>query len=196
MAEQTGFIRKIDRWVIDNAIKVLQQQADVSLSINLSSHALSDENIIDILRDQISVSGVETSRLILEVTESDVIHNINTAEFLMQKIRSMGFKFALDDFGTGFASYNHLKMLPVDIIKIDGCFIKNIDLSPEDRLFVKLITEIGGSMKMQIVAEYVENETILNILSEIGVQFAQGYHIGKPASLESHKTAFNQAVKS
>ena len=141
--------------------------------------------MVDSLAEQIAQSGIEPSRLLLEVTESGVIHNINTAVNIMQKIRSIGCKFALDDFGTGFASYNHLKLLPVDIIKIDGCFIKNIETSPEDRMFVKSLTEIGCSMNMQIVAEYVENGEILEILSELGVQYAQGYHIGKPAALNA-----------
>jgi diguanylate cyclase (GGDEF)-like protein len=185
LAEQTGMIQKIDQWVIDQAITVLQQYSDIALSINLSSHVLADEAVVDSLAEQIAQSGIEPSRLLLEVTESGVIHNINTAVNIMQKIRSIGCKFALDDFGTGFASYNHLKLLPVDIIKIDGCFIKNIETSPEDRMFVKSITEIGGSMNMQIVAEYVENGEILEILSELGVQYAQGYHIGKPAALNA-----------
>ncbi|MCK5663189.1 MAG: EAL domain-containing protein, partial [Thiotrichaceae bacterium] len=185
LAEQIGMIPKIDQWVIDQAITVLQQHTDIALSINLSSRALADEAVVDSLAEKIAKSGIEPSRLLLEVTESGVIHNLNTAVNIMQKIRSIGCKFALDDFGTGFASYNHLKLLPVDIIKIDGCFIKNIETSPEDRMFVKSITEIGGSMNMQIVAEYVENGAILEILSELGVQFAQGYHIGKPAALNA-----------
>lgn len=183
MAEQTGLIRKIDQWIIDHSIKVLLNQPEIALSINLSSFALTDEVIVDMLAQKLGESGVEPSRLMLEVTESGVIDDINTAVSIMQKFRSIGCKFALDDFGTGFASYNHLKMLPVDIIKIDGCFIKNIENSVEDRLFVKSITEISGGMKMQIVAEYVENGAILEILNEIGVQYGQGYHIGKPAEL-------------
>ena len=159
------------------------QYPDIALSINLSSYALADETVVSVLSKEIQQSGIDPSRLLLEVTESGVIHNINTAVSIMHKIREIGCKFALDDFGTGFASYNHLKLLPVDIIKIDGSFIKNIETSPEDRLFVKSITEIGGSMNMQIVAEYVENGAILEILNEIGVQYAQGYHIGKPAAL-------------
>ena len=183
MAEQTGMIRKIDQWIIAHAIKILLEQPEIALSINLSSFALTDEAIVDMLAHELDQSGVQPSRLMLEVTESGVIDDINTAVSIMQKFRSIGCKFALDDFGTGFASYNHLKMLPVDIIKIDGCFIKNIESSVEDRLFVKSITEISGGMNMQIVAEYVENGAILDILSEIGVQYAQGYHIGKPAAL-------------
>lgn len=178
-------IRKIDQWVVEQAIKVLLKQPEIALSINLSSHALVDDIMLETIAEQISRSGINPSRLLLEVTESDIIHNINTAVIIMQKIRSIGCKFALDDFGTGFASYNHLKMLPVDIIKIDGCFIKNIEASREDRLFVKSITEIGGSMNMKIVAEYVENGSILEILSEIGVQYAQGSYLGKPAALDA-----------
>lgn len=186
VAENTGMIQSIDQWIIEQAVKVLSKQSEIAISVNLSSHALADENVVDFLAGKISRSGIDPSRLLFEVTESGVIHNINIAISIMQKIRSIGCKFALDDFGTGFASYNHLKMLPVDIIKIDGCFIKNIETSPQDRLFVKSITEIGGSMNMQIVAEYVENETILEILSELGVQYAQGYHLGKPAALDTY----------
>jgi diguanylate cyclase (GGDEF)-like protein len=188
MAEQTGLIRKIDQWIIERAIKVLLEQPEIALSINLSSFALTDELVVDLLAHKLGQSGVNPSRLLLEVTESGVIDDINTAVIIMRKFHSIGCKFALDDFGTGFASYNHLKMLPVDIIKIDGCFIKNIETSVEDRLFVKSITEIAGSMNMQIVAEYVENGAILEILHEIGVLYAQGYHIGKPAALGTAKT--------
>ena len=185
VAEQTGMIRKVDQWVIEQSMRVLLKQPEIALSINLSSYALADEIIVETISSIIKQSGINPSRLLLEVTESGVIHNLATAINIMQKIRTIGCKFALDDFGTGFASYNHLKVLPVDIIKIDGCFIKNIENSPEDKIFVKSIAEIGGSLNMQVVAEYVENEAILEILSETGVQYAQGYHIGRPADLET-----------
>jgi EAL domain-containing protein (putative c-di-GMP-specific phosphodiesterase class I) len=119
-------------------------------------------------------------KVCFEVTETAGIANLSNASEFILEVKKTGCTFALDDFGSGLSSYAYLKNLPVDFLKIDGAFVKDMDSNPYDYAVVKSITEIGHFMGKGIIAEYVENETILNMLREIGVDYAQGYVIGKP----------------
>jgi diguanylate cyclase (GGDEF)-like protein len=181
IAERTALINAIDRWVLAEAIRVLAEQRSLSLAINLSAKALTDTGLEATLGRLLDASGIDPQRLTLEITETVAIDNISTAAARMQSIRGLGCRFALDDFGSGFASYAYLKQLPVEDVKIDGSFIRDLDRNIEDRIFVKAAVEMAHAMGKKVVAEFVDSKAILEVLGELGVDFAQGYFIGRPA---------------
>ncbi|MEA1049959.1 EAL domain-containing protein [Lamprobacter modestohalophilus] len=181
IAERSGLINAIDRWVMAEAIRVLTEHPHLSLSINLSAKALADTSIEAELARLLRSSQVDPQRLTLEITETVAIDSISAAVERIKSMRALGCHFALDDFGSGFASYAYLKQLPVDDVKIDGSFIRNLDRNAEDRIFVQATTEMAHAMGKKVVAEFVESEAILEVLFELGVDFAQGYFIGRPA---------------
>lgn len=179
----------IDRWVISKAVSYLSEHAECLeklnfCSINLSGHSLGHPEILEHVRQTFSNSCVPPEKICFEVTETAAIARMNTAVRFIKRLRKRGFRFALDDFGSGLSSFGYLKSLPVDYLKIDGLFVKGIDVDEVDRAMVRSITEVAKLMGKQTIAEYVENSRILELLGEIGVDFAQGYHIGKPCPIE------------
>jgi diguanylate cyclase (GGDEF)-like protein len=184
-AEQLGLIQEIDKLVIKKAIqslhKIQQQKKTIKLSINLSGKAIDDESIIHNIEQQISQYHIDSHQIIFELTETAAVSDINKATNLMGKLKELGCQFALDDFGVGFSSFIYLKQLPVDYVKIDGLFIKNIHTNKADKLFVKALNEVAHGLGKKTIAEFVENQQIIDILTDLGVDYAQGYHIGKPA---------------
>jgi len=190
-AERYSLMPAIDRWVIENTLNTIikdidrvQEQVGV-VSINLSGQSLSDERLMRFLIDHIEESGVPPEMLCFEITETAVISNLSNATSLIAKLRKMGCQFALDDFGVGLSSFGYLKNLAVDYLKLDGCFIKNMTRDIIDLAMVKSINHIGQTMKIKTIAEFVESEDILLALRELNVDYAQGYHVGKPESLET-----------
>ena len=183
-AEQLDLIGDIDRLVIKKAIKALsefkEQGYDLSLSINLSGKAMDAPDILKLVQQKLDKFQVEPSRLIIEVIETAAVSDIVGSERLMYEINELGCHFALDDFGVGFSSFFYLKQLPVDFVKIDGMFIRQLPFSDEDQIFVKALNEMAYGLGKQTVAEFVENEDILIMLKKYGVDYAQGYYIGKP----------------
>lgn len=187
-AEHYHRMPAIDRWVIRTAFDWMAQNGDQldalgGLAINLSGRSLSDESFKDFIMEEMRRSGAPLDRVCFEVTETAGIGNLSDAAEFILEMKKSGCTFALDDFGSGLSSYAYLKNLPVDFLKIDGAFVKEMDRNPSDYAVVKSISEIGHFMGKQIIAEYVENETILNMLREIGVDYAQGYVIDKPRRL-------------
>ncbi|HQC72771.1 MAG TPA: EAL domain-containing protein, partial [Candidatus Competibacteraceae bacterium] len=183
IAEHTGQIRAIDHWVLARAIALMHEQPELCLSVNLSAGALEDPSLLPDIEAQLRDQNIVAARVTFEITETVAINNLQDAIRLMHSIRQLGCRFALDDFGSGFASYAYLRQLPIDDVKIDGTFIRELAANREDQIFVKSITDIAHGMGKRVVAEFVENEEILRILGEIGVDYAQGYHIGRPAPL-------------
>ncbi len=181
IAEETGQIEAIDHWVLAHAIELMQHHPELSLSVNLSANALQDPSLRPDVERLLSVHGVQASKLTLEITETVAIGSLRSATRLMHDIRAIGCRFALDDFGSGFASYAYLRELPVDDVKIDGAFIRNIANSKEDQIFVRAVTKMAHGMGKTVIAEFVENAEIIRVLADIGVDFAQGYHIGRPS---------------
>ena len=183
-AEQLDLIGDIDRLVIKKAIQALSgfnaDGYDLSLSINLSGKAMDDPDLLKLVQNQLEKYQVDPFRLIIEVTETAAVSDIVGAERLMHEINELGCHFALDDFGIGFSSFFYLKQLPVDFVKIDGMFIRQLPFSDEDQIFVKALNEMAHGLGKKTVAEFVENESIIKMLREYGVDYAQGYHIGKP----------------
>jgi Amt family ammonium transporter len=152
-------------------------------SINLSAASLGEESFLQFVLDTLARHKVPPECICFEVTETSAIANLSRAVIFMQRLKSIGCRFALDDFGSGLSSFAYLKTLPVDILKIDGVFVKDIDTDPIARAMVASINTIGHEMGLITVAEFVETAGILDCLNEIGVDYAQGYHLGHPRPL-------------
>lgn len=186
IAEQSGLINQIDLAVLGLAfetLRLLQQNNNpLKLSVNLSGKAFNNGPLINYLKEELSKNDIDAKKLILEVTETTAVANFNTAVQLMNDIKETGAKFALDDFGVGYASFFYLRQLPVDYIKIDGSFIRTLEKHQEDQVFVKAISEIAQLSGLKTVAEFVENQAILNLLEKYNIDYAQGYHIAKPSA--------------
>ncbi len=188
-AENYHLSPQIDRWVIDNTIKWLernpQEQRDLALcSINLSGLSLNDESLLQFIQQRLKQADIPPSKFCFEVTETAAINNLDAAVYFMQTLRAIGIRFSLDDFGTGLSSFAYLRNLPIDFLKIDGMFVKQIDHNITDWTMVKSINDMGQIMGKETIAEYVENEDIFNQLSEIGVNYAQGYFLSQPQPLK------------
>jgi diguanylate cyclase (GGDEF)-like protein/PAS domain S-box-containing protein len=185
VAEATGLVRRLDRWVIGEAGRTLRQafqHQDVRLALNLSGRSLDDEETLETLRQCLMETGVRGDRFILEITETAALADIKSAARLMASYRELGCAFSLDDFGVGYTSFQYLKELPVDSVKIDGSFIVGLKRNHDDQVFVRALTEAVHGFGKQVVAEFVEDGETLDILQEFGVDYAQGYYIGRPSS--------------
>ena len=184
-AERFGLIQRIDRWVVQQAIRLVasHQRAgrDLVLEVNLSGKTMSDEEFPTEIGREIVQAGIEPSNLIFEVTETAAVADIEKARSFAEKLIGMGCRFALDDFGSGFASFYYLKHLPIHVLKIDGEFVKDLPRTPNDRMIVSALVQVAQGMGLKTVAEFVEDEATLQILRELGVDSAQGYHVGRPA---------------
>ena len=185
IAERMGLIHDIDLWVVAHAIDVLhnlsENQSNLSLNINLSSHAFQDPALLPLVRDKLNSTGIAANRITFEITETAAVANFEQTREMVCQLRELGCSFALDDFGAGFSSFNYLKHFPVDYLKIDGGFITNLVNDPIDQTLVKSIIEIARTLGKRTVAEFVESAEVLSILRDYGINYAQGYHIGKPA---------------
>jgi diguanylate cyclase (GGDEF)-like protein/PAS domain S-box-containing protein len=187
-AERYGLIHRIDHWVIKNTLKWLHEHPNVLAktklcSINLSGVSLSDENLSSYVTRHLKQYAIDCNKICFEITESSAIQNLALAFEFIQNMHELGCSFSLDDFGTGMSSFSYLKQLPVNHLKIDGSFIRHIDTDPIDLAMTRSINEIGHVMGMSTMAEFVESEEIFQLLRQLGVDYAQGYHIAKPAPL-------------
>lgn len=187
-AEKTGLIHKLDFWVIDHALDLLAQltrnQVHVSLSINMSSDGLQSSSILELIKNKISYLSLPASQLMFELTETAAVKNEQLTRENISKLRALGCRFAIDDFGTGFSSFSYIKNYPADFIKIDGSFIQNLVNEPADQILVRSMVEISHNLGKKVIAEYVENQATQQLLLSYGVDYVQGYHIGKPAPAE------------
>lgn len=186
-AERYGLMPEIDRWVIRTAfahIASLPHSAHSLYSINLSGGSLNDEKALLFICEQLITSGVRAESICFEITETAAIANLLNARAFIIALKEKGCKFALDDFGSGMSSFAYLKHLPVNFLKIDGCFVKDIATDNVDKAMVIAINDIGHVMGLETIAEFVENEEILRILRDIGVDFAQGYGVGYPVPMK------------
>ncbi len=183
VAERYGMIAGVDRFVIKKAFQYHMQaysDSDVVISINLSGNTISDPYILDFIKRELEKTKLDPSHVCFEITETAAISSITKAINVITELKEIGVKFALDDFGSGLSSFGYLKDLPVDFLKIDGAFVKNMVKNEKDRAIVRSINEVAKVMGMQTIAEFVESNEILDILKDIGIDYAQGYGIGKP----------------
>jgi diguanylate cyclase (GGDEF)-like protein/PAS domain S-box-containing protein len=184
-AERYGITPSIDRWVIRTAFRWLVSEADererLSLcSINLSGQSLGDDKFLPFVTDQFRMSGLDATKICFEITETAAIASYSQANRFINALKELGCKFALDDFGTGLSSFGYLKHFPVDYLKIDGSFVKEILHDPIDREMVRSINEIGHLTGKQTIAEFAENEEIITMLRGMGIDYAQGYGVSEP----------------
>lgn len=187
-AERYNLMDKIDSWVIDHTLAALSASAflhgEVKLAINLSALSLMDKNLPAVLRQQLRARRIPPETLCFEITETAAIAHLTTAVQFIHELKLLGCKFALDDFGSGMSSFAYLKNLPVDYLKIDGAFVRDILSDPIDRAFVETINRIGKVMGKETIAEFVENAEIMRVLQQLGVDYVQGYGVSKPLPLE------------
>ena len=184
-AERYGITPSIDRWVIENALRWLVSDSDERenlhmCSINLSGQSLGDDKFLPFVIEQFHKSGIDASKICFEITETAAVANFSQANRFIQALKELGCKFSLDDFGTGLSSFGYLKHFPVDFLKIDGSFVREILHDPIDREMVRSINEIGHLTGKLVIAEYAENPEIIQMLTSLGVDYAQGYGVAQP----------------
>lgn len=188
-AERYNIAPALDRWVISRLFEYLYNQQDFTkrlelCSINLSGLSLSDVSMLDFIGDQFNKWQIPTHKICFEITETAAISNLSYAKQFIDTLREKGCLFSLDDFGSGLSSFAYLKKLPVDFLKIDGLFVKDILDDRIDWTMVKAINEVGHVMNKKTIAEFVENQEIFELLKSLGVNYAQGYGIAKPVPLQ------------
>ncbi|MDV6343573.1 EAL domain-containing protein [Nitrosomonas sp. Is37] len=185
-AEHTGLIHEIDHMVLHKAIaqaaKINKSGNRIRLSINLSAHAFNDPELLPVIRKELMFHGVDPTLLMFEITETAALDNLPGTRNLLREIKKLGCGFVLDDFGVGFSSFYYLRELPVDAVKIDGSFVRNLANSPADQILVRALCSVARGFGKKITAEFVENEEVLILLEKMDVDFVQGYHIGKPSA--------------
>ncbi|MCF6252988.1 MAG: EAL domain-containing protein [Methylococcaceae bacterium] len=185
-AERYNMMPKIDRWVIKNALTLMalefehKPETKLICSINLSGQSFCEEGFVTYVLEQIKHSGVPANRICFEMTETAAVSNLTQAVEFMETLKKIGCQFSLDDFGSGMSSFTYLKNLPVDYLKIDGYFVKTMLENKIDHAMVASIHQIGSVMGLKTIAEFVENDEIFKELKNMGVDYGQGYGIGKP----------------
>jgi diguanylate cyclase (GGDEF)-like protein len=191
-AVRFGLMAEIDSWMVKNAIRALaeyrRERPDLRFSINLSANAFETQDLTEYVQLHLEKNCVPASSVLFEITESLAVRHLGFVERQIESLRKLGCELALDDFGTGYSSFSYLQRLPVDYIKIDGCFIRDLVDKPVDQKMIRLIAEIGQEAGMKIIAEYVQSGPTLALLGELGIDMAQGYYIGRPAAAPTRKS--------
>jgi EAL domain-containing protein (putative c-di-GMP-specific phosphodiesterase class I) len=184
VAERFGQVQAIDRWVFGQALRLLGLRQDGGdrrvVEVNLSAVSVTDDALVEELAELVLSTDVDPTGLIVEITETAAIGNIEQARTAAARLSALGCRFALDDFGAGFGSFYYLKHLPFHGVKIDGDFVKDLPRSPVDRLTLEAIVTIARGLGKETTAEFVQDEETLTMLRALGVTYAQGYHVGAP----------------
>jgi diguanylate cyclase (GGDEF)-like protein/PAS domain S-box-containing protein len=189
-AERYNLMSTLDRWVIREALSNLadreaKDEARYTIAINLSGTSLSEDRFLEDVIKELQKQELPTGAICFEITETAAISNLSRVIHFMQTLKKLGCKFSLDDFGSGLSSFTYLKNLPVDYLKIDGQFISNVAEDSVDESMVKAISQVGHAMGIETIAERVETKQVLEKLGSLGIEFAQGYYIARPASVQS-----------
>ena len=185
-AERYQLMPQVDRWVVSSTLVRLSEISDylkesgALFAINLSGQSLGDDELLNFIEEEIDSSGVPSSSLCFEVTESAAVSSRDKAQAFIDALKKRGCRFSLDDFGAGLSSFAYLKNFNVDVLKIDGSFIRDITDNRISESMVAAITQVAKVMELETVAEYVESEETRKLVAELGVHFAQGHAIGKP----------------
>jgi diguanylate cyclase (GGDEF)-like protein len=185
-ASRFGHMQEIDEWVIRNALTSLanfrKRKKDVRLTVNISGTIFEDENLFSFIKKNLAENNLKPESMILEITEQVAVRNLGGARRQIEILSEFGCKFAIDDFGAGYSSYSYLKSLPVDYIKIDGSFIRDLANDEVDKTIVKSISQIAKATNKLTVAEHVGDAATYDLLLDLGVDYAQGFYVGKPAT--------------
>jgi diguanylate cyclase (GGDEF)-like protein len=197
-AEKYNMVSSIDRWVIENTMSWLAKTEKsgghpVTVSINLSGQTIGNPDMLKFIIDKMAETGAPAERIIFEITETTAIANIIAATSFMLTLRGCGFRFSLDDFGSGLSSFTYLRKLPVDFLKIDGVFVRDILSDPVDHAMVKSINELGQLLGKETIAKFVETTELADELEKMGVNYVQGHAFVKPRPLNNHTQ--NQAPR-
>lgn len=186
-AERFGLIREIDRWVVENTIRIQSESMSTSsplkLAINLSGRYFGQPDVLEFVQYCLEKYKADPYKIVFEVTETAAVENLPYAGRFIDSLKKIGCQFALDDFGVGFSSLHYLKNLDVDIVKIDGSFVRTVASDPSDKIFVSAITELARGLGILTVAEFVESGEIETMLRELSVDYGQGYFLGKPVPI-------------
>jgi len=189
-AERYQLLPAIDRWVVRNAIGALSAHAAalrgraMRFSMNISGASIASDDFLDFLQGTIADSSLPPELLCFELTETSAVSNLAKADRLMQRLRGFGCTFALDDFGTGLSSLVYLKSLPVSVLKIDGAFVRDAATNPRTESMVRAIAQLARTMGMETVAEYVETDELRTRMAGLGVDYGQGFAIGRPVPID------------
>ncbi|RMF19164.1 MAG: EAL domain-containing protein, partial [Gammaproteobacteria bacterium] len=188
VAERYHRMTDVDKWVFRRVMDWMEQNPEViqaihGLSINLSGNTISEPAALDEILNDLTRRRVDRSRVCFEITETAAVRDLGAAVSFIRDVRQLGCKVSLDDFGTGMSSYAYLQELPVDYVKIDGIFIRNLKDNVKDQALVRSIAEMAQLLGMKTIAEYVEDEHTEEFLRLLGVGYGQGYHYGRPAIL-------------
>jgi diguanylate cyclase (GGDEF)-like protein/PAS domain S-box-containing protein len=193
VAERFDLIQAIDRWVTMRAIELMKsclgRGRRLRLEVNLSGRSIGDDELVDAIEAALGGTEIDPADLIFEVTETAAIANMERARAFSERLSALGCRFALDDFGSGFASFFYLKHLPVDFVKIDGDFVRGLAGSDVDQEVIRAMIGVTRALGQQTIAEFVTDRATLEILTELGVDYAQGYHLGAPAPVEALEQA-------
>lgn len=191
-AERYGLMPEIDRWVIREVFSFMGKNdpsdpianTDRVFAINLSGDSINDVNLLEYILEEKDRHNISLTNVCFEITETVAIGNLGKATLFINELKKHGCQFALDDFGSGLSSFAYLKTLPVNYLKIDGSFVKDVSRDEIDRAMVESIQQVGHVMQLNTIAEHVEDEKTLTVLREIGVDFVQGFHLGRPEAVE------------
>lgn len=181
-AEKYGLIGEIDQWVAVEAVRLAATGARISM--NLSAHSVNDPDFLVLIERELRDSGADAANIVFEITETALIADLDAAEMFVRRLGGLGCGVALDDFGTGFGSFLYLKRLPLDYLKIDIEFVRDLARVPGNRHVIKAIVNLARAFGLETIAEGVENEETLRVLVDEGVDFVQGFHLGHPAPIE------------
>jgi diguanylate cyclase (GGDEF)-like protein/PAS domain S-box-containing protein len=186
IAERFGLVAEIDTWVCRRAIRTLAEHRghDLTLEVNLSGASIGSPQLLGTIESEIAAAGVDPRSLIFEVTETAAVSNIPRARAFADRLNALGCRFALDDFGAGFGSFYYLKHLPFDFLKIDGEFVRHCATSSVDRVIISSLVRVASGLGKRTIAEFVDHQSTIDTLRDLGVDMAQGYAIGRPAPLE------------
>ena len=193
LINEFGLERELDKWVIEHTFKVLKNHIEDwdsigRCAINLTAKALNSHGLAEDIQTEANLHKIPMNKLCFEITESDALRNEPIAIQNLNRLREAGSTIALDDFGTGYASFDYLRRLPLDVLKVDGSFVKNIVDSENDRIIVQAISQVASSMQLVTVAEFVESEDHIETLKALNIQFAQGFGVARPLPLSDHLT--------
>jgi EAL domain-containing protein (putative c-di-GMP-specific phosphodiesterase class I) len=165
-------------------------------SVNLSGRSIGSQTFHKFLQEILQKSSINKSALCFEITETSVVENVEKSVEFINSIKRIGAKFSLDDFGTGLSSFSYLKRFPVDYLKIDGEFVRDIIENDTSFVFVRSMTEVGHSLDMKVIAEFVESDTMFDRLREANIDYIQGYHVGRPVPIETLELDVGKSKKS
>ena len=187
-AERYDLMRAIDRWVVAKCFALVAATPaarESTFSINLSGQSAADPELLAFIAGELARHGLEPSRFWFEITETAAITHFSTAVALIEGVHDLGARVALDDFGSGLSSFGYLRDLPVDVLKIDGQFVRDIAGDSVAREMVRAMVHVAGAMRLETVAEFVESAAVVDELHALGIDYAQGWHLGEPRRFEA-----------